>query len=117
METILSSLLSFLLLYKYVGLFCVAFLSALALPLPAGSILAAAGAFAAQGYFDIRIVLLVALVGNVLADMLSHIFIRHYGLHLLKKIGFEYTLTTRLYKKLESHIWNFSPSLIFLADF
>ena len=49
MSSILSPLLSFLLLYKYVGLLVFTFADAVILPLPGNTILLATGAFASQG--------------------------------------------------------------------
>lgn len=87
MATILSAFLSFLLIYKYIGLFAVALLAALALPLPSSSILAAAGAFSAQGYFNITAVLVVALIGNITGDALGYFIARYCGTTFLKKLG------------------------------
>ena len=117
MATILSAFLSFLLIYKYIGLFIVSFLAALALPLPSSSILAAAGAFSAQDYFNITTVLVVALVGNVIGDALGYFVARHYGTVFLKKIGFEKVLGSRLYVSLAGYMQHSSYSLIFFSRF
>ena len=117
MATIFNALLSFLLVYKYLGLFVVALLAALALPLPASTILAAAGAFAAQGYFSLTAVLIVAFVGNITGDAIGYFISRRYGVPLLRKIGFEKMLSTRLYLSLVGYMEHFSYSLIFLVDF
>lgn len=117
METFLDSLLSFLLLYKYVALFCTSFLAAFLLPLPSSSILAAAGAFASQGYFSLTAVLLVAFVGNIGGDITGYLLSRRYGEELLGKIGFKKILHSDRYHSLESYIIDFSYSLIFFSRF
>ncbi len=117
MSAILSAFLSFLLLYKYIGLFVVTLLAALALPLPSSSILAAAGAFSAQGYFSITTVLLVAFIGNITGDALGYFISRFYGTSFLKKIGLEKALASRLYKTLTGYMEHFSYSLIFFSRF
>lgn len=117
MEAIFNALLSFLLLYKYFGLFIVSFLAALVLPLPSSSLLAASGAFAAQGYFSITTVLLVAFVGNILGDATGYFLARFYGVPLLRNIGFEKILASSLYAKLTGYMEQFSYSLIFFSRF
>lgn len=117
MTTILGAFLSFLLLYKYIGLYIVALLAALALPLPSSSILAAAGAFSAQGYFSITTVLLVALLGNICGDAIGYMVSRYYGTRLLEKIGLHKTLHSKLYLALEGYMHNYSFSLIFFSRF
>ena len=67
-------LLSFLLLYKYWGLFLVAVLSSVVLPIPASTALSAAGGFASQGYLNIYAFLGVTLFGSILGDMLDYSF-------------------------------------------
>jgi len=60
--SLFQSLLSFLLLYKYLGLFIIALVSSIALPIPASVALSAAGGFASQGYLNIYAVLGVTLL-------------------------------------------------------
>jgi membrane-associated protein len=79
MNAALGAFLSFLLLYKYVGLFVFIFASAVILPLPDNSILLATGAFASQGYFDFWISLAVALVANVAGDCVGYFLAKRYG--------------------------------------
>jgi membrane protein DedA with SNARE-associated domain len=114
---LLSTLLSFILLYKYQALFGIAFLAALALPLPASSTLAAAGAFASQGYMNIYTVFVVAFLGNLAADATGYFIARIYGKRLLRKIGFGRLLDGEHYHDLEDYLKHFSSSLIFLSRF
>ena len=116
MELILSTFLTFLLLYKYIGLFVISFLAALLLPLPSSSILAAAGAFAAQGYFSISYVLIVAFLGNILGDAAGYFLAQKMGTAALQRIGFRKILSSSLSNKLVLYMKKFSYSLIFLVD-
>lgn len=117
MTVILNSLLSFLLLYKYVGLFAVSYLAALILPLPSSSVLTASGGFAAQDFFNMPTVLIVAFLGNVLGDLTGYFLARKYGENILGKIGFKKMISSNLYKKLEFYMRDFSYSLIFFSRF
>ncbi len=85
MNTILTSLLSYLLLYKYSTLFLVVFSAAIILPLPDSSILLATGAFASQGYFSFAISFAVALVANVLGDIVGYMLTNKFGYHVIKE--------------------------------
>jgi membrane-associated protein len=68
MDYILGTLLSYLLLYKYLALFLVIFTAGLIMPWPANTLLFAVGAFAGQGYFDIWLSFVVAEASNILGD-------------------------------------------------
>ena len=94
-----------------------ALLAALALPLPASTILAAAGAFAAQGYFSLTLVLVVAFIGNITGDAIGYFVSKRYGVPLLRKIGFEKMVTSHLYTSLVEYMGHFSYSLIFFSRF
>jgi membrane protein DedA with SNARE-associated domain len=87
MSNILSSLLSYVLVYKYLGIFIITYLGAIALPLPSGSVLMACAAFAVQGYMNIYLVLLVGIAGNVAGDNSGYWLVRFFGLNILHKIG------------------------------
>ena len=113
-----QSLLSFLLLYKYWGLFLVAFLSSVALPIPASTALAAAGGFASQGFLNIYGVLGVTLLGSIMGDMFDYILARKYGeIFLDRSIFFRHLLHSSSYHKVEDYILDFAPSLIFFSRF
>ena len=83
MDYLLTSLLSFVLLYKYAAIFVIVFLSGLILPLPSNTLLLAAGAFASQGYMNAAIVFAVALVSNVLGDSLGWALTRFWGTRVI----------------------------------
>jgi len=113
-----QSLLSFLLLYKYLGLFIIALVSSIALPIPASVALSAAGGFASQGYLNIYAVLGVTLLGSIGGDMFGYIVAREYGEKILDKfVFFRRLLHSRTYHKVENYIVDFAPSLIFFSRF
>ncbi len=87
-SSILNSVTAILATYGLPGLFIVSFIAAFAIPIPAYVVLAGAGALAAQGQMNIAVVLLVALAGNVSADILGYFLARKYGKEILRKIGF-----------------------------
>ncbi len=87
MNIILTPLLSYVLVYKYLAIFIITFLGAFALPLPSGSMLLAASAFAVQGYLNFWLVFAVGLAGNLAGDNAGYWLVRLYGLRVLNKIG------------------------------
>ncbi len=113
----LGDLLSFLLLYKYVALFAIGYVAALALPIPASTALVAAGGFASQGYFDISLVLTTAFVANISGDATGYLLARKYGTEVFHSIGLGKLLTTTAYKKLENYMQSFPQTVIFVSRF
>ncbi|HYV33776.1 MAG TPA: DedA family protein [Candidatus Limnocylindria bacterium] len=87
MSGILSSLLSYVLVYKYPAIFIITFLGAFALPLPSGSVLMAASAFAVQGYMNWFLVLAVGIGGNMAGDNSGYWLVRKFGLKVIHKMG------------------------------
>lgn len=90
----LATLLPYVLVYKYLAIFVITFLGALALPLPSGSMLAAASAFAVQGYLNFPLVLLTGIAGNIAGDNSGYWLVRRFGLPVLEKLRL-----TRFFKK------------------
>jgi len=66
----LNLFLSYLLIYKYAILFSVVFVTSFGLPLPATALIVAAGAFAAQGYFDFWNIFVCVFIASTLGDIL-----------------------------------------------
>lgn len=111
----LAIFLSFLLLYKYVALFIIMFLAALILPLPATMILIATGAFAAQGYFNIYLILAVSFLACSAGDSTGYFLARFWGKPALVKIGFRKMLKNENFLRLEKRMTKHSFSLVFLT--
>jgi membrane protein DedA with SNARE-associated domain len=83
---VLAALLSYVLLYKYFAIFVITFFGAFALPLPSGSVLMAASAFAVQGYMSFPLVLLTGIAGNMAGDSSGYWLVRRYGIIVLHKL-------------------------------
>ena len=81
----LTTLLSYLLIYKYVALFVFVFGIAVIVPLPINALLLATGAFASFGYFNLEISIVVAIVANVSGDMTDFFLARYYGPKIFEK--------------------------------
>ena len=78
MSAIVTAVLSFLLLYKYIALFVIAFFLAVGIPLPVAIVLLASGGFASLGYFDFTTTFLVALSAAVLGDVFDYYLAKKY---------------------------------------
>ncbi|MDD4989114.1 MAG: VTT domain-containing protein [Candidatus Pacebacteria bacterium] len=84
MAFIVNSLLSFLLLYKYIALFVIVAVSAFIVPFPVSTVFLASGAFASQGYFSFSLAVIVSLFANVFGDVLGYVLSRTYGSGILR---------------------------------
>ena len=103
----LATLLSYVLLYKYLAIFIITYLGAIALPLPSGSVVMAAAAFATQGYMNIYLVLIVGVSGNMAGDSSGYWLVRRYGVSILHKLKlgkfFKHERLEAARKQLENH--------------
>lgn len=113
----LNLFLSYLLIYKYAILFLVVFLTSLGLPLPATALIVAAGAFAAQGYFDFWSILACVFVASVLGDLSGYFVSLRYGRVILMRIGFGRILSSSNFLALEKIFRNRSITAIFYSRF
>lgn len=112
--SVLSSLLAFLLVYKYFALFVVVFSVAVIVPLPVNAFLLAAGAFASLGYLNLVITVIVAVVGNVLGDVIDYFLARHYGPIIFSK--FNVKIPT-YFKRLEEGVHTHARLTVFITRF
>ena len=117
MSAFIFGIISYVLLYKYVALFIVAYFAALLLPLPSNTSLLAASAFASQGYLNIFIVLGVAFLANVLGDITGFYIARRYGKGMLTKLGMGNMFTSKKYRMLERFFLEHTRSTIFVTRF
>jgi membrane-associated protein len=117
MDFLSQTILPYILLYKYVALFVVTFLSSLALPIPAGTLLVATAAFASQGYFNIVIILLVVIIANILGDNICFWLARLFGKRILYKIGLRRVLESKNFKLIEKGIAQKPGIIIFVSRF
>ena len=88
MDFLAQTILPYVLLYKYWALFFMTFLSSLAIPIPAGTLLVASAAFASQGYFGIVPVLLVVIIANIIGDNICYWLARRYGRQIFDYFNF-----------------------------
>src|SRR5271154_1887490 len=100
---ILSSLLSYVLLYRYVTIALVVYFSAIILPLPSNAMLLAVGAFASQGYFNFWIALVTAVVANTLGDLTDYGITRKYGERVIRVLHLhQFKFYTQLQEELRT---------------
>lgn len=116
-STFITFFLSYLLLYKYVTLFFIAYLAALILPLPSNTTLLASSAFASQGYLSISIVFLVAFFANVLGDVTGFFLSQKYGKKMLMKTPLAKILISKKYADMERMFAKNSGVTIFTTRF
>lgn len=115
MDAVLQSLLTFILLYKYIGVFVLTFLAAMAVPIPSGAITVAAFFFATQGYLSAPLIFVASVCGNVFGDLLTFRLTRRHGRHFMRRIGFGRLLDASVVKKLEGKIAEHPVSTVFIS--
>jgi membrane-associated protein len=117
MNFILQTLISYLLLYRYATIFVIAFAAAFVVPIPSGSILTAASAYARVGYFNIYLVIILSIIGNVLGDNLGYWIARKYGKEVLSHIGFRRILESDGFKNIENKFSKHPGFIVFISRF
>jgi membrane-associated protein len=118
MDFLARTILPFILLYKYVALFLLTFLSSLAIPIPAGTLLVASAAFASQGYFNIWILFPVAMIANMCGDILSYWIARTYGEAIFDRFRFtRRILNSKDFQLIMTRIKERPGMIIFLSRF
>lgn len=115
LEFLLNTLIPYLLIYKYATIFLIAFIAAFIVPIPSGSILMAAGAFAHVGYFNLFYIIIISIVGNILGDNLGYWVSRTYGENVLSKIGFGKIIRSNTFKSVED-LFNKKPGFVVLIS-
>jgi len=111
---ILSLLLSYLLLYKYVTLALVVYCGAALLPLPSNAMLLAVGAFSSQGYFNFWLSLAICVTANTLGDLTGYAITRHYGERVIKKLKID---KIRFYHQLQEELRVDAIVTVFITRF
>lgn len=117
MDFLVQTILPYLLLYKYGALFTITFLAAVIVPIPSGSFLMAAAAFAGQGYFNLTLVVVIACIANILGDITGYFLARRYGENVLQVIGLKKLLVSSKGKHLEQKFLQKKGLLIFISRF
>lgn len=117
MNGIVQIVLPYVLLYKYWAIFGVTLFAALALPIPPGTLLMAAAAFASQGYLSFFWVVCIGSLGNIVGDNIGYFLAHTYGKRVLYRLGFRKTLDSEKYKNFERRIRKNPSALIFFSRF
>lgn len=104
-------------LYKYWALFGITFIAALIFPIPPGTLIMTSSAFAYQGYFNFKLVLLSAILGNIAGDNLGYFLARRYGATALSRIGFKKILASERFKEVELLIRRKPGFILFISRF
>ena len=117
MGSFFQTLLTYILLYKYVAIFLMLFLDALAVPIPAGSAFIASAFFASQGYLNFTYVFLAGLLGNVLGDGACYWLARICGKPLLRKIGLSRLIENSRFVRLETRLAAHEITTVFTSRF
>lgn len=115
MDFIVQHIIPYLLLYKYVTIFIIAFLAAFIIPIPSGNVLMIASGFASVGYFSLPGVIIISIIGNILGDNLGYWTARRYGQNILSKIGFARILKSKKLGNIED-VFNNHPGFIIFAS-
>ncbi|MCL4405365.1 MAG: VTT domain-containing protein [Patescibacteria group bacterium] len=114
MGSLLSSILSYVLVYRYAAIFVFNFGAAMILPLPMSATLLAVGAFSSQGYFNIWESLAVAVSSNVLGDLADYLLTRRYGATIIRKLKID---QSRFFVQFEEELRHDAAGTVFSSRF
>jgi membrane-associated protein len=117
MGNITSLLLSYVLIYKYLAIFVITYLGAIAFPLPSGTVVMASAAFATQGYLSFPLVLLVGILGNVAGDNSGYWLARRYGVRALHMLGLKKVVGSEKYNSIHREVNNHLIIVIYFSRF
>ncbi|HEX8709154.1 MAG TPA: DedA family protein [Pyrinomonadaceae bacterium] len=92
---ILETIKHFFISYGYWTVFVGVMLENAGLPVPGETILLAAGFFAADGHFNLALVMLIAMSGAIIGDNIGFAIGHHYGRGFLLRFGKYFFLTPR----------------------
>lgn len=116
MDFLYQNLIPYLILYKYTAVFVISFLAAFVVPIPSGSLLMAASAYARFGsFFNIYYVIILSIIANILGDNLGYFIARMYGRRVLSRVGFRRILESKSFNNLENK-FNKHPGFIIFAS-
>jgi membrane protein DedA with SNARE-associated domain len=114
MNDILAPLLSYVLLYKYVAVGFIVYISAVILPLPTNAMLLAVGAFASQGYFNYWILVPLAVIANTLGDLTDYGLTRYYGDGIIRMLRLH---KIKFYEQLKDELRTDAAVTVFITRF
>jgi len=118
MTFIITSVLSFLLAYRYFSLFVITFFAAFIFPLPSNLSVLTAASFTNQGVFNIYFVIGIALLGNIAGDLLMYGLAYRYGKRTLEKISiFKRFFNSPKYDYYTDKVNRYAPITIIISRF
>ncbi len=117
MSAVLQAIVSYILVYRYLALFVVSFLSSLGIPLPAAASAVAASAFASQGYLSLFWLVLFGALGNILGDLTMYWLMRRYGIKLLLRLHLRKLAESPLSQNVEATVEKYKASVLISSRF
>ena len=117
MSALFQAIVSYILVYRYVALFSVSFLSSLGVPLPAAASAVAAAAFASQGYMNVFLLVFFGAVGNIAGDITMYWLMRLYGKKVLVWFGLRKLVDSAALRNVESTVETYKASLVIASRF
>lgn len=117
MNSIFSGILGSLLVYRYLALFVITFLTGLGFPLPAAPATIAASAFAGQGFLNLFWVLLSGSLGNILGDLTMYWLCQKYGVKILFKLRLKKLVESVALKNIEKTVDTYKFYVVIASRF
>jgi membrane-associated protein len=117
MENVTSFLLSYVLIYKYLAIFIITYLGAIAFPLPSGTVILASAAFATQGYLNFPLVVIVGILGNIAGDNSGYWLARRYGIRALHILGMKKVIGSEKYNTIKRGIDSHPILVVYFSRF
>lgn len=115
MDFLLQNIIPYVVAYKYTALFAIAFIAAFIVPIPSGSVLMAVSAFVLDGYFNLGLIIIISIIGNLLGDSLGYWVARLYGEKIFSHLGFKRLLKSKTFNLIEERFRE-HPGFIVLAS-
>jgi membrane protein DedA with SNARE-associated domain len=117
MGSVLTSLLSYILLYKYWALFTIDFIASLGVPLPETATILASSAFAAEGYLNLSAIIGLTILANILADTCMYWVSRLLREKLMNNKRFARRMSSKRWQTIQRSIDRHPVILVVLSRF
>ncbi len=117
MDFLVQYIIPYLVVYKYLAIFIVSFLTALIIPIPSGSVLMTTAALASIGYFNITLVVIISIIANILGDNIGYWLSYKFGSKILSNVGFRFILQSDRFKVIEHKFRAHPGFIIFISRF
>jgi membrane protein DedA with SNARE-associated domain len=114
MDSLLTPILSYVLLYKYAAIFFIVYTGAVIIPWPANAMLLAVGAFASQGFIGFWTSLAVAVIANCLGDLTGYGIARKFGERLIHRLKID---KIRFFIRLKEELITDAGVTVFMTRF